>query len=211
MTMLFETLKCNIVNILGDAARGRFQVIGYQRQRKAASEVLGCNRMVQVYFKTGNFPKSAGRNTGPVQHDITYFVGLTVAMPAKGNLSVINSDSATSAQVVKALTEFQEGADLADKSLDELAGIIYQILMDPRNFNMGFSKGTMANRWVNSIEKDDPPAQGEYVILTGVMPLTMRAEEQITGASLGLRSSVYDGVLDIDGDDVEKTGIEINT
>jgi hypothetical protein len=209
MTMIFRTLKCNIVNILGNAELGRYQTIGFERQQKAASEVLCNDRMVQVYYKSGFFPKSAGRITGPVQHDITMYLGLTVAMAAKGNISLLNNASATAEQRAAALVAFQEAADLADQSIDELSDIVYQVIMDATNFDMGFSKGVVSNRWIESIEKNDPPPQGEYVVLTAVMPLTLRVEEQITGESLGSEAINFDNVLDIVGDDIEKTGILI--
>lgn len=196
-----------IVNILGPAENGRFRVIGFQRQAKSAAEVLDCNRHVQVYYSAGEFKKSAGRKTGPVQHDPTYKIELTVSKGVEVNLSVINDELATAGQKSNAMAEFREGSDAADKSFDELANIVYQIIMDARNIDLGMPKGVLSNRWIERIQKDIPSPHGEYVVLTGSMDLTLRTVEAVSGEEgLGI-ATVNDVTVDQDGDDVEKAGV----
>jgi len=209
--MNFEIVKASIVNnILGPAEAGRFQTVGFQRQSKNADEVEGDLRMVQVYFSRGDFPKRAGRNTGPVQHDAVYRVELTVSKAAEGDLATLDNPSSTAPQLAAALAAFSEAADLADASLDELAGIVYQILMDGLNYDLGVTKYTVSNRWVDNIQKDDPTPRGGLVVLTGSMNLSCRMAEDITG-DVGVEvPGIYDTELDIDGDDVEKTGVTID-
>lgn len=205
--MYFRTVKSSIVNnVLGPAEAGRFQTVGFQRQAKSADEVLDESRMVQVYYSAGDISKQGGRLTGPVQHDITYRVDMTVAKAAEGDLSLINNPAATAPQIAAALLAFQEASDLADDSLDELFDAVYQILMDARNYDMGMSKGVVANRWVDQIQKDQPVPRGEYVVLTGSMLLKLRVVEQITGDT-GTPGTDYDVVVDLEGDDIEKTGV----
>ncbi len=196
-----------IINILGPAEKDRFRVIGFQRQAKSAAEVLDCDRQVQVYYSAGEFKKTGGRLTGPVQHDITFKVELTVSKGVEIDLSVINSGSATAAEKSNAIAEFQEGSDAADKSFDELVEIIYQILMDARNYDLGMPVGTISNRWIDRIQKDIPSPNGEYVVLTGSMDLTVRAVEEVNGEEGLGTATVYDITVDQDGDDVEKAGV----
>ena len=58
--MKFETLEASVVAILGAAAAGRFQVVGYAQRGVAAEEIKNSLRTVQVFFSGGKFPKSAG-------------------------------------------------------------------------------------------------------------------------------------------------------
>lgn len=208
--MTFRALKTSIIdNILGPAEAGQFVTIGFQRQAKAAEEVLDSLRTVQVYYSSGDFNKSAGRINGPSQHDITFRIDLAVSKAAEGDLSVINNPESTQPQVEAAILAFQEAADLADQSIDELIEIVYQILMDAENIGLGLADGIVSNRWVDNIQKDNPLPRGEYAVLTASMILTCRVAEAITGIA-GTAANIFDTTVDIDGDDVEKTGVTVD-
>lgn len=206
--MIFRQIKEALVNqILGPAEAGRFRTVGFQRQVKSAAETLGASRMVQVYYSSGDFPKNAGRINGPTIHDITIRLDLTVSTAAAGDLSVINNPASTSEQIAVALLAFQEAASLADDSIDELFDIVYQIIMDGRNVDLGLPSGTVSNRWIDQINKDDPVPRGEYVILTGSMILTCRAAETVSG-DIGVAGNIYNIDINIPDDEVQKTGKE---
>ncbi len=207
--MNFRTVNQAIIDALGDAAAGRFQVVGYRRQVKDAEGVRNNSRMVQSFYSSGDFPKSAGRQTGPAQHNMTFSIGLTVSAPARVDLSAINNPTATAPQISAALAALQEGAAVADNLFDELAEIVYQILMDGRNFDLGLSVGTVSKRWVDSIRKDQPTPEGSLVILTGTVQYSCNTVEQIPG-DVGTAGGIISTVLDIDGDNVERTGVEVN-
>ena len=205
--MAFRIIKDSLVKkVLGPAERGRFRTIGYQRQGKAAEEVAGLSRTVQAFWSSGEFPKGSGRNSGPTQHDITYRLEMTVSESTRVDLSVISSTTATAEQIALALSEFQEASALADDSFDELAEILYQIVMDARNIDMGLPKGVLSNRWVPRISKDEPLPRGEFVVLTGSMVLTCQAAEQVPGDT-GTEGAVFDVTVDAEGDDVERAGV----
>jgi hypothetical protein len=68
-------------------------------------------------------------------------------------------------------------------------------------------KGTVSNRWIDRIQKDIPAPNGEYVILTGSMDLTVRAVEDVKGEEGFGIAEIYDVIVDQDGDDVEKAGV----
>ena len=210
MTMQFETVKASIVAILGAAEAGRYQTVGFQRQSINADEVLDDLRQVQVFYTRGDFPKRAGRNTGSVGHDATYRIELTVSKAAVGDLSTLNDPSASPTQLATALAGYNEATSEADTSIDELAGIIYQVLMSALNYDMGQSVGAVSNRWVPSISKDTPTPRGALVVLTGNMELNLRITEAITGDTGTASDGYYDTVVDIDGDDVERTGVIVD-
>jgi len=200
--MNFRLIKNNIVSILGAAESGRYTTVGYQRQTRYATTA----RTVQVFFCESEFKGALNR---PVSSDLTFRIELTVSAAAEGNLSVINDPSSSSAQVSAALLAFQESAAVADADFDELAEIIYQTLMDGDNYDLGFAPGVVANRWIGGIKKDAPLPRGEFVTITGGMLLTCRTVEALLGAAL-TPGYIFDTTIDIDGDDVEKTGVTVD-
>jgi len=177
--MNFRTIKTAIVGIFGSAEAGRYQTIGYQRQSKNAAEVLGSNRFVQVFFSSGDFPESGGSRSGTKNHEVTYRIELTASASSKIDLTVFTSG--TELQKAAAIAAHLEASEEADKSIDELIDIVYQVIMDNNNLDLGLPVGTVTNRWISSIQKDTPPNQGEYVIMTASINLTLRTTEEVTG------------------------------
>jgi len=208
MTMLFRDVKTSLIDkILGPAEAGKFRTVGYQRQSKSALESINNDRSVQVYYIRGEFSKAGGRQTGPTQHDMSFKIDFTVSSPAKGDLSVINDSGSTASQVATAIQKFQVASAIADESLDELFDIVYQILMDARNADMGLSEGLIANRWIGELQKDDPVSRGELVTLTGSATLTMRGAEQVLGAT-GSEGAIIETTVPINEDpNDENTGV----
>lgn len=211
MTMKFREVKAAITTILGDAEAGRYRTIGYQRQGKSASEILGTKRFAQVYYAQGDFPKASGSINGPVVHEATYRVELSVAASGLMDLATLNDAGATPAQRATALANAKETVERADESLDELWDIVYQVLMDARNIDMGLSTGAIADRWLDGFKKDAPLAEGQFAVLTGSAILTMRMAEQIEGdAGVAPDPVEMETTLDIHGDDNERTGVLIS-
>ena len=182
MTMQFRTTKANLITILGDAAENRYQVVDHQVQVIDSTEILGTNRRVQVFFAEGDFDKGKAAPTGPTQHDVTYRVELAAAAAAEVNLAVLNDENATDLQRAAALSAFKSSSKLADDSLDELYDIIYQVLMDGRNVDLGETGPpyVVSDRWVDGFSKDAPVAQGEYVELTGSIRFSCNMVEQLS-------------------------------
>jgi hypothetical protein len=179
--MAFRTLKASLVSLLGLAAAGRFRVVGYQPQGSAIEEVKGNLRMVQVYFSGGQIPKSGGGSLGPVAHDVTFKLELTAAKASEGDLAPLMNPASTPAQFAAALASFTSAAELADESMDELLEIVFQILMDGRNLDLGLAPGNVANRWIERIDKGEPSPRGELVVVSGSMDLTCRVAEALLG------------------------------
>ena len=180
MTMQFRTVKTAIIDTLAAAAAGRFRTIGHQSQTQDAETIKGFNRSVRVYFGRGSFPKNSASLNGPVQHDVNFSVELQVAEPAKIDLSALSNPASTEAEKAVALAAASEADELADSSWDELADIVYQILMDAQNIDFGLAN-QVANRWINSISKDKIREQGSLLVVTGSIELGLRVEEQLLG------------------------------
>lgn len=206
--MQFEAVKASIIAILGAAAAGNFQVVGFQRQSKGAVEVEDNSRIVQVYYSAGRF-QSQRRVTGPVNHDLTFRVEFTVSKAARANLSVLSDPSADTQDKADALAAMVEASDLADESLDEVFRHVYQILMDGRNYDLGLDKGDVANRWVTDFSKDEPSAQGELVVLTGQCNFECRVSEDIIGETpTEIAEPVFDTTVQ-QKDDPAKAGAQV--
>lgn len=208
--MNFRIIKDSIINnVLYPASVGKFVLIGSQKQSRDATETLDLKRTVQVYYSASDFSKSSGRLNGPVDNSLTYRIELTVSSAAKGNLSLINDSSSSAAQIATAIAAFQEASDLVDCYFDELVEEVYQIIMSGLNYDLGLPKGTISNRWIQAIQKDNPEPRGGYVTLTGAMNLTCNTAEQVPG-DIGTLAQILDTTIDLEGDDVERTGVTVD-
>lgn len=207
--MNFRLVLDALVNkILGPSERQRYRTIGFQDQRRAAEEVLDCLRTVQVFYEGGVFPKSGGRRTGPTQHDAVFAIDLTASRPIKVDKATINSG--TAAQKIRALAAMQSAAGLAEESVNDLIDIIFNILMDGRNIDLKIPAVKVVNRWIERIEKKSISDQGEYVVAGASMKLSLRVSEEPPGdKGIPIESGGFDNTIDIDNDDVEKTGVTV--
>jgi hypothetical protein len=179
MAMMFINAREAVKTLLTTAAAGRFVVIGAKRST-SAEEVKGVLRTVQVYYSTGNFPKKSGGNYG-VAHDVTLKIELVAAAAAIGNIAPLMASDSTAQEFADALATFQDASTTADNSIDDLADIVYQILMDGRNMDLGLADCEVSNRWISDIVKNEPSPRGEYVVIGATMNLTFRVGETLTG------------------------------
>jgi len=210
--MNFRKIKQSITGkVLGPAEGGRYRTIGYQKQNTDVEDVLGSNRTVQVFFSSSDFPKNASSLQGPFKHEVSYRIELAVAEDAAVNLAALKDENATDADREKAWKSFVDAGDAADDSFDELAEIVFQVIMDARNIDLGMPIGTVADRWVGQIRKDEPEPTGEFVMLTGAMMLTCSTSEEAEGDPGVTGAAIIDTTVDLEGDDVEKGGVKVTT
>ena len=207
--MNFRIINQAIIQTLGNAAAGRFQTIGYETQGVAASEIKGNLRTVQSYYSKGDFPKGAGRQRGSKKHTIDYTLGFYVSSAAKVDLGIINREGATQGQIANALAAFQDGAYAADLLFDELVDIVWNILNDGRNYDLGLPVGTISDTWVDSVRKDPPVPKGSLVTLTGEMHLSLSTQEEVTGDTGIPMTGGVDVKIQMPGDDVQQTDITV--
>ena len=175
--MKFREIRDSLITLLGNAAAGRYRVTGYQEHVKAADEVVDNERSVTVYYASGNFPKEKGSLRGPNMHNMTFNLELTVASPAKADLT-----ASSPAELATSLANLERAAYLADRSLDELFDIIYQVVMDAQNIDLGMSDtDPVADRWIGDFDKNEPIDRGDFFLLTGSAVLTCAISEDVTG------------------------------
>ena len=70
MTMLAIQTKDALVNLLGSASGGEYQVIGYESLAKSAKDYEGKLRTVRAFLSKGKFPESGGSLTTPCLHQV---------------------------------------------------------------------------------------------------------------------------------------------
>jgi hypothetical protein len=215
--MNFEVLQANLITILGDAAAGRYRVAGFQPQGTDAEEFLDNSRLVSVFYSEGQFSKRSGGISGPIMHEAIFRLEFFVTKSAEGDLAVIDDDLSTPAEIQTALANIKSAEKLADESWNELVGIVYQILMDARNRDLGMTRGTIADRWLNNVRKERPAEIGvargvlgsKFVALTGSLDLICTLDEPILGDT-GVAGQIYNTTLDLADDDNEQTGVLVD-
>ena len=202
--------------MLGPAEAGRFRTVGYQKQTEDAIDFKDENRVVQVFYSTGQFPQKSSSINGPYQHEMSFRVELSVAKAAEVDIATLTNPVSTDIQRATAMQAFVESSSLADAAFDELFRIVYQILMSAANIDLGLAKGEVAkgevaDRWVNQIKKDEPITDGQFAIITGSMVLTCTSKEPALGDTgiIGPKGILTN--IDIQDDDIEKTAVETTT
>lgn len=203
--MNFRIIKAALVELLGNEAAGRYRVAGYQKRGQAALEILNKDRIVQVYYSQGLFPKSGGGISGPTKHDMTFNIDLFVSMASSADLAALNNPASSKAQIEQAISDLKVAEDLVDDAWDEFAEDIYQIIQDARNRNFGLDV-PVASRWIGQATKDSPVPRGELVTLTGTMTLTCAKDEQVKGAT-PVPLHVIDTEIIANEDPVGKAGV----
>lgn len=180
--MMFREVKTAITDMLQAQAAGRFRVVGRQVQSKASDELQGNDRLVQVYFSEGQFPRNAARMRGSKTFDITIDIDMSASAAAKGDVTVLESTTATHQQKAAAIAALRDASDVADTKIDEMVEAVYQIMMDARNEPLGFPIGEIASRWIERIQKDTLMERGDLVVKTASMKYTCRIQEIVSGS-----------------------------
>lgn len=207
--MNFRIIKDSIIeNILEPAEAGRYRTIGYQKQAKSSKATLNNNRTVQLYFDSGDFD---GRYNGPANHKINFNIDLTVSTNAKADLTTINNPVATPTEIATAIDAMQIAAERNDYLLDELVDIVWNLIMDARNIDLGVNRETYPNlsiskRYIDTVQKDNPLPRGEYVTNTAQMRLTCSVTEEPPGDS-GLPGDTFNNTINIGDDPNANTGV----
>ena len=183
-TWQVPVVKSAILALLAANSGAHFTVEGYQRQSHAAEEIAGQLRHVTVYYRSGAFDKAkSGWVAGPFKHAMTFAVELVLAAASTTDLSALTSPSASAQARMTALSASLTAAANADALWDELSGLVWNILVDPVNMQLGLTSPVIADRWISNIQKSSPPPQGEFVLISGTMDYTCTVVEQVVGAT----------------------------
>lgn len=208
--MLFRTIRDAIKNYIAEQSRGDFTVVGAQRRGKGARTVLNLDRLVEIYYARGEFPKGGGAGHNTNQHNMTFRIDLTVSRAVEGDVATIEDPNSTAEEMAVAIAQMKESGVLADESLDELFDCVYQILMDATALDFGLEIGVVASRWVSQLSKDEPVKIGNYTILTGSMILTCGTAEPVYGYK-GVEADPEMGAeVDLETDETGKAGVLVS-
>ena len=213
--MNFETIKANIVTILGAGAAGRYRTIGNQQQRDSAKLNVDDSRSVQVFYSAGTFPKSGASLRGPIRHEMTFRIELVASKAATVDVATLESSTSTAAQKATALAALQNAASLADDSLDDLFSVAYNVLMDNSDLDLGPGI-VVSSRWVGGFRKDAPHPRGDLVTMVGSADFTCSYFEELSGdeaLNVDEHGVIQPTTIDVDvvNDDVTETkqGVQV--
>jgi len=181
--MQFELLRDSLEALLIANQGALFRTIGEQKQSTGAEEVKGVLRTVQVFNSSGNYPKSKSSRQR-FEHEMSFQLEYTVSSPAKADLTILDDPNATASAKQAALLASAEGTREADRSLDELRRIVFQILMNPVNQDIGLTKYTISDPWLENYRKNETLDKGNLIVLTGSETFSAVATETTDGATL---------------------------
>lgn len=206
--MDFRVVKDKIISILEAQSNGAFQTKKSQKQSTGATENEIIPR-VTVYYDSGQFPKSSGSYGSDRIHLPVYKVEVQVIAPHKVDLAIMNNDAATIGQKAAALADMINASDNADLIIDEAFENVYQIIMSAINIDLDLPVGTVTDIWIESIKKDQPNTQGEFIILTGSFEITCRVNETVPG-EIGTSGTDFDNSMNIKDDPNDNFGTSGN-
>lgn len=204
--MNFETLRDNIITILKAAAAGNYLVHAGEVQSKSAEENILTPRLT-VYLSRIQYPETSNGRTGEIITEAQFRIEVTVYVQHNADLDVLNDPDSTAAQRAAALTQLKN-PDLpsrADALIDLTWGKILQVMLNPINYDYGFSKGIVSDRWITDFQKDNPASQGRFMAISGAGNLSIRIKEDITGET-GTPGIAFDNTVDIEGDQGDNLG-----
>lgn len=220
--MVFMAVKKSVIeNILAPNQKNYFRVIGYSPPEFGAEEVLNNQRVVGIYYAEGSFER--GSLTRPL-HDMMFHFDLMVSADSKIDLAVLERDHpepVSRETYADALREKQNSEARADELMDELFMIIYQLIMDKRNLQLGLDrfdpplKLGLANRRIVKFQKGSTWPKGKLVMLGGQAILKCSANEKLIGAS-AINDIIGGGAkinvdLEVNEDEITKAGILVDT
>lgn len=179
MTMNFIIIKDALKAIFAPQDGVEYRLIGYQRQEKAAETLRNKNREVVVYFRRFTQPKGRSRFSGPATIEAEYSVELQVS--AATNVNLLDLETNDPAKIQTALAGLKEASDIADTSMDELIDIVWNVLNDARNKQLGLDDGIMSSAWTSEVTKGEPNPRGGLVVLSASIPFTCTTTEEPSG------------------------------
>jgi len=179
--MRFQSIQTALVSTLGAAAASRYRTVGYEDRPISSDEVYNTNKLVSVVYKSGVFPRDTSSHSGPATHTCNFDIELLLSQPAKVDVATLESGSSTAVQRATALAALQDSKNLANAALDSFIDIIWNILLDNRNMNLGLDQAYIGNRWINGLDKDDPMYFSDCVICTAKLKYEIEVQEDFTG------------------------------
>lgn len=201
------------VSLLGTQAAGRFQVIGFQRQKKDA-EINIDLPLVQCWIDSADVDWDRSSRNGPKEWDVRIEIQFTISQPAIVDAAIISDPMTTPAQRQTALQNLVESSQNSANYLYSSWGAVAEILDDARNENLGLSTNAISDKSYSNFQQDKLPPRGGLAVLTATSFLEFRVKEAQLG-DLGNEpaETIYDGTLIGTGvdevtDDISQAGTE---
>ena len=206
--MQFEKIRDSLISHLGSKQGTNWKTIGYPEKDQSAEE-NNTLRTVQVYYNTGEFPKGGSSLVGPVRHNMSFSIMLTIAVASVGDVEALNAAEDATAYAA-ALATFSASEDLADKEIDEFMRTIYQVVMsaDFQNLGLDSTQPRVSNRWIASFKKELPKRHGNFTTSRSLLTLEAQTPEYIPGQSVETEyeTTPFDGT-NIVKDNTPQSGI----
>lgn len=187
-----EIIQAALENTLSTDAAGRFVTLDFKTARGHGDFYLDNQRTVQVYFEEAEIPKDRSGRNGPLCHVLTFKLILTVSKRTVADLNILNSPVATPAQKATAMAAVKGASIEAEKSINELYGIVLNILRDNQNKYLKLAdERIVIDGWVEGFKKlnlQDRSRQGiselfgDVVVFLGELTYTCHTFEVVTGA-----------------------------
>ena len=222
--MYFQTVKAAIQTLLiSQATAGRFTVRTYQQAKREAETIKEYNRQATVFYKSGNFAPGSRPGSGVTQHDMTFQVEMAVAAASSVDLRTLDDPESTNQQRQSALGAFLDAGQHADNLMDDFWNVLWNILQDPLNGDLGLPPGSVADIpgsvRVNDFEKSDVGRDGQYAALVGTFTFKVRCTEKPAGdqtnqplntieSDIQPSSDIQTGVLDPSKANVETQNLQ---
>jgi hypothetical protein len=169
-------VKAALAALLEQAAAGRYRVEGVQKRKLDSKDIMDLP-LVTVYYDQGSFPKDQSSINGPYQHEATLRVDIVTSAASEMDLAPL-SGSGTPEQIAAALAAKTDAEALADAKSDEIAAIVFDVIMRPQNRTLGLPYNP--GRWITSYDKGKPQTTGDLVVLASYFALTIEVPEETT-------------------------------
>ena len=232
--MAFEVIRDSIIeNVLLPAQGNIFRTIRAATPHLGSEGVLDQRQTVAVYNSKIDYGGSIVDPWG----DMTFDIELSVAAEAQVDLLVLEQDFAEAEEqaIYRTALEAVETAEiLCDQRLDKLHRIVFQIIMNAQNNELGVDRITAENpldvqgeeitvpgfrvqgRMIKKFEKGSPQRdknEGNLVRMGGVFTLECRAREKIQGEVpiVIAGGGDFDVTLELNEETTPKAGVFIST
>lgn len=180
--MYFRQIKTALEQLLIDKAAGRYRVQGYQIQTRSPEEVEGNNRLVVITYDQGDFPGQGYRSGGSVDHQASYRVALYVSSGSIADIQEITNAENTNGQRQTSLSVTIPGHKIIDDSIDELFEIVFQVILDREDTDLGLGSEAFDKLIISQYQKDDPFEMGGKACISASFQIQAKLNEEITGA-----------------------------
>lgn len=201
-----------VVALLGAQAASRFQVIGYQQQKKPAETVID-NPLVQCFIDEADIDWSRSSRNGPKEHEVRVKVRFTVAQPAEADVATLESEASTDNQRAVALSNLTNPTSESTTALYDAWSAVFEILDDARNLTFGLPEGSISDKAYSEFKQDEFQPRGGLAIVTATSFLEFRVKEAQLGdipsepAVVTMDTDIIGTGIDEVTDDVTKQGV----